>query len=233
MTSTAHPITLGIEMSNPSANASGHAPTHSIAFWDERGHLIGSSALPESSRGSDAILHAIASLARECAVVPNSIACVIVSVGPGGYTALRIATTSAKVLADTLNAKLVAVPTSRVASCSIEDPQRPALIALASKKDRCHASLLKADGSIEELGIIDASALGSHAIKSVVADHHLPKSFRERASSLNLDVHPLRLDARALLDASERIDPIDPLHCAPIYAREPDAVTQWRARTSG
>ncbi len=233
MDNAALPITLGIEMSNPSANATGQDPTHAIAFWDDQGNLVGSTALPDSSRGSDAVLHAIASLARECDVVPSAIGRVIVSVGPGGYTALRIATTSAKVLADTLGTQLIAVPTSRVASCSIEDAQRPALIALASKKDRCHASLLHVDGTIEELGIIDASAMESYEIKTVVADHHLPKSFHERASSLKLGVHPLRLDARALLNASEGLDPINPLHCAPIYAREPDAVTQWRARTSG
>ena len=233
MNDAPHPITLGIEMSNPSANTPGQDPTHAIAFWDDQGNLVGSSALPDSSRGSDAVLHAIATLARDCDVVPGAIGRVIVSVGPGGYTALRIATTSAKVLADTLGAQLVAVPTARVASCSIEDAHRPALIALASKKDRCHASRLHVDGTIEELGIIDASALESHEIKAVVADHHLPKSFHERASSLDLGGHPLRLDARALLSASEGIEPIDPLHCAPIYAREPDAVTQWRARTSG
>jgi tRNA A37 threonylcarbamoyladenosine modification protein TsaB len=232
MTHPHRTITLGIEMSNPGANTPGAIPAHAVALWDERGTLLGSSALPDTSRGSDAVMDAIATLAQSCGVAPVSIGRIIVSIGPGGYTALRIATTSAKVLADTLGAELIAVPSARVASVSIEESHRPALIALASKKNKCHASLLASDGSIEELGIIDADALSTIAPCSIIADHHLPKSFHERASILGVEVRPLRLDVRDLLVASRGIEPIDPLLCAPKYAREPDAVTQWRARGS-
>lgn len=225
-------ITLGIEMSNPSANAPGASPAHAVALWDERETLLGSSALPDSSRGSDAVMDAIATLAQSCDVAPASIGRIIVSIGPGGYTALRIATTSAKVLADTLGAELIAVPSARVASVSIEESHRPALIALASKKNKCHASVITPDGTIQEIGIIDADALSAIAPRSIVADHHLPRSFHERAISLGIEECPLRLDVRDLLSASCGIAPIDPLLCAPKYAREPDAVTQWRARGS-
>lgn len=232
MTHTHRTITLGIEMSNPGSTAPGAIPAHAVALWDERETLLGSSALPDTSRGSDAVMDALGALAQSCGVAPASIGRIIVSIGPGGYTALRIATTSAKVLADTLGAQLIAVPSARVASVSIEESHRPALIALASKKNRCHASLLKSDGSIEERGIIDADELSTVAPRSIVADHHLPRSFHERAISLGIEVRPLRLDVRDLLGASHGIAPIDPLLCAPKYAREPDAVTQWRARGS-
>jgi len=226
-------ITLGIEMSNPGAHAPGEEAPHAVALWDAGGRCLGSAPLPESTRGSDAVLDAISKLAGSCSIQPCDIDRVLVSVGPGGYTALRISTTSAKVLADTLGADLVAVPTARVVSVSLDASARPALIALASKKDRCHASVLTSDGVLRSVGIIEADALRSYGLKSIVADRHLPGSFREAASAIGVGVLSLRLDARDLVRAAEGIDPIDPLRCEPIYAREPDAVTQWRARASG
>ncbi len=226
-------ITLGIEMSNPGAHAPGEDAPHAVALWDKDGRCLGSAPLPASTRGSDAVLHAISEVAGSCSIEPREVDRVLVSVGPGGYTALRISTTSAKVLADTLGAELVAVPTARVVSVALDASDLPALIALASKKDRCHASILSSDGELRSVGIIGADALRSHELKSIVADRHLPESFRETAAAIGVGVLALRLDARDLLRAAEGIDPIDPLRCEPIYAREPDAVTQWRARASG
>lgn len=226
------PITLGIEMSNPSAARDGDSRPHSVALWDARGTLLGSAPLPASARGSDAVMHAIASLAEELAVPASSIGRVLVSVGPGGYTALRIATTSAKMLAHTLGASLVAVPSACVTAVRVEGEHRPALVALASKKNRAHATIIGVDGSLREHGIIDADAIGGLGVRSIVSDHHLPASFAEMAGSLGIEIVPLVLDARDLLVASEGIEACDPLLLTPLYAREPDAVTQWRARGS-
>lgn len=231
--STKRAITLGIEMSNPSArDATGEAP-HSVALWDGGGELLGSAPLPGSARGSDGVLHAIASLSDACGVHASELARVIVSIGPGGYTALRISTTSAKVLADTLGAELIPVPTARVASMDIPGGVRPAAVVLATKKNLGHASVLRADGSIETLGVVGAEALGACGARTIVADQHLPASFVSFAEQNGIAIRPIRLDARALLGAAEGIPPIDPLRLEPIYAREPDAVTQWRARGSG
>lgn len=226
-------ITLGIEMSNPSARGAGGAVSHSVALWDARGALLGSAPLPDSQRGSDAVMHAVSVLADSCGVRPGDVARVIVSIGPGGYTALRIATTSAKVLADTLGAELVGVPAARVASVAIGAGDLPALIVLATKKGKGHVSVLAGDGSIESLGVVGPGALGGCGARSLHADQHLPDAFRAFADSAGIAVCPIELDARALLLASAGIGPMDPLRLAPLYAREPDAVTQWRARGSG
>ncbi len=228
----ASPITLGIEMSNPSAARDAAPRPHSVARWDAKGELLGSAPLPDSARGSDAVMHAMGELARSCAVEPIGIKRVLVSVGPGGYTALRIATTSAKMLAHTLGASLVAVPTPRVAMASIDPSALPALVALASKKNKAHATRVRADADAEELGVIDAPAIESLGVRTIVSDRHLPASFVEMARSLGVELRPIVLDARDLLIAGEGIEPIDPLRLEPLYAREPDAVTQWRARGS-
>ena len=226
------PITLGIEMSNPSSTASGAEPSHSVALWNND-QLLGSAPLPDGARGSDGVLSAIATLANSCDVSPSTIGHILVSVGPGGYTALRIATTSAKILAESLGAQLIAVPTPRVAAVRIDDSNHPAIVALASKKDRTHATLKKDDVDLQELGVTDADALRESGVRSIPPDQHPPKSIIEYATANDIAVRSIVLDARDLLAASEGLEPIDPLHLSPEYAREPDAVTQWRARSSG
>ncbi len=232
---SARDFTLGIEMSNPSANKNAPNQAHAVAIWAGRSDqhkLLASSSMPQGTRGSDGIMHQVESLCAAQGVLPSDIARVIVSIGPGGYTALRISSTTAKMLASTLNAQLIAVPSAKVGACSIDPQHRPALIALASKKNHTHASVVNADGSCVSVGIISCDALGGLGVRTIAADAHLPQSFVDAAASLGIVQLPLRLDARDLLQASQGIDPIDPVRLTPIYAREPDAVTQWRERAS-
>jgi len=229
-----NPITLGIEMSNPSSTIAGD-PAHAIALW--QGTLtdakpIASAPMPEGTRGSDGVMIAIESLCAANDIKPVDITRILVSCGPGGYTALRIATTTAKMLAHTLNAALVAVPSARVGAVAITSDDRPALITLASKKNMAHASMLLDTGQVEEIGIISAERLTDLDMRSIVADSHMPESFAMAAQLMGVQCLKLRLDARNLLQASAGLEPVDPLHLAPIYAREPGAVTQWRARGS-
>lgn len=235
MSSNTRTITLGIEMSNPSASKGSVEQPHSIALWScEQGSsaLLGSVPLPQGTRGSDGIMHRVESLCAELSVKPCDIARIIVSIGPGGYTALRIATTTAKMLASTLDAELIAVPSALVAARSIDDTHRPALIALASKKDHTHASVIETDGSCRRVGIITHEALADLGVRSIVADAYLPAPFVASAQALGIELIAICLDARGLLGASVGIEPIDPLRLTPLYAREPDAVTQWRERAS-
>lgn len=228
-------ITLGIEMSNPSASEGRTEQAHAIALWSAApvsAALIASVPLPQGTRGSDGIMHAIGSLCGEHGIRPGDIGTVLVSVGPGGYTALRIATTTAKMLAATLGARLIAVPSALVAARSVGEDQRPALVTLASKREHTHASVIRPDGVCSSIGIITCSVLDGLGVRTIVADEHLPRSFAAAAAELKIERRALRLDARDLLAASAGIEPISPLVLTPIYAREPDAVTQWRSRAS-
>jgi len=222
-------FTLAIELSNPSASPKAHAVA--LFVVDGSNALVGSMAIPAGVRSSDALMGVIETLCAEHGCAPSDITRLLVSIGPGGYTALRISTTTAKVLAETLGCSLVAVPTARVGACSIKPEHRPALIALASKNERAHCSIVNADGSIESVGVIDASALGAYNLKSIVGDGHLPGSFVEQGEKLGVQIMALVLDARRCLEAGAGIEPISPDALRPIYASEPDAVPQWRART--
>ena len=231
---TPSPITLGIEMSNPSST-SADSPAHAIALWSGSNHdapLLDSSPMPKGTRGSDGVMRAIELICECNGVRPGSIARILVSVGPGGYTALRIATTTAKMLAHTLGAEVIPVPSALVASTALTPGMCPALITLASKKGKTHASIATEPGTVNEIGVLGADSLESLGLGSIVADTHLPETFAQQAQALGLDRHELVLDARNLLRASQGIEPIESMRLTPLYAREPDAVTQWRARGS-
>ena len=237
MTSNTHQsdgeIILAIELSNPNATPDAHAGALFMCSsrTEKQTQLIGSMPIPSGLRSSDAIMVLVDTLCTKHQIAPAQIARILVSVGPGGYTALRIAATTAKVLAHTLGCSLVAVPSALVAAQEISASNLPALIGLASKNQQTHGSLVHADGRVESLGVIDADGISSLGIKAIVADKHLPQSIVDRAASLEIRVVPIVLDARRCVDAAAGIEAIDPIELAPIYAREPDAITQWRART--
>lgn len=221
---------IAIELSNPNASVGAHAVAL-FSLETECSKLVDSLPVPSSVRSADALMVLVETLCTKHQIVPSEIERVVVSIGPGGYTALRISSTTAKVLADTIGCLLIAVPSAAIASQSIESSQRPTLIALASKNNQAHCTLLATDGSLEEVGVIDASKIETYAVHSIVGDAHLPATFVSRAAQLGIEIVPIELDARNVLKASVGIQPINPLELAPQYAREPDAVTQWRERS--
>src|SRR5436190_12445195 len=94
--------------------------------------------LSTKKRHDDDLLPAIDRLFARCGFTPRDLSgggAVGVSVGPGGFTGLRIAVATAKMLAETLDTKLVAVPSALVAAESIRDQTSEIIVALASKAE--------------------------------------------------------------------------------------------------
>ncbi len=90
----------------------------------------------------DDLIAAIDRLCRRVGITSGELGAVGVSIGPGGFTGLRIAVGTAKMLAETLGVRLVAVPTAHVVAES-HDGDGPILVALAAKGDRFWATRLE------------------------------------------------------------------------------------------
>lgn len=221
---------LSIEASNPSASP----PDVCVARVESGGVVVlGRADGTEIGRSSDGVMDAVDRACLRAGLNPGQIDAISVSVGPGGFTALRIATTSAKVLAFALDVPVIPVPTALVAARGVAQEHRPCVIALASKHDAAHLSVLDPDGSVRMLGVCLPDALDSIGAGAIVADEHLPAAMAARADALGWARRTIRLDAVACLEAALGLDPVPPERLSPIYAREPDAVTQWRARHGG
>jgi tRNA threonylcarbamoyladenosine biosynthesis protein TsaB len=221
---------LAIEASNPSA-----CPTRvCVGTLGPGGDaaVLGEHA-GDAGRSTDGVMESVRIACERAGVTPREIDAVAVSVGPGGYTALRIATTTAKTLGFSLGRPVICVPTALVAARAIAAEDRPALVALASKGGRAHCTVIGPDGSARDLGVLGAEGLGAGGARVIVADGHLDPALAARAAQLGMARRGLVLSARACLEAAAGIAAVAPDAVRPIYAREPDAVTQWRARHGG
>jgi tRNA A37 threonylcarbamoyladenosine modification protein TsaB len=220
---------LAIEASNPSASAPGVCVGRVSADGVGAVEVLGAWIAEDSGRSGDGVMDAVDRACRAAGVGPRDLDAVAVSIGPGGFTALRIATTSAKAMAFALGIPVIPVPTALVAARAVDASDRPSVIALASKKDLAHLTLLHPDGAFESLGVLDAHGIPA-GVRSLVADAFLPEPFAVRAAAMGLERLTLMLSPRACLEAAAGLDAVPPDALSPLYAREPDAVTQWRVR---
>jgi tRNA threonylcarbamoyladenosine biosynthesis protein TsaB len=221
-------ITLAIETSNASAGAAG------VALGDSGNgppQTIGVEAVREATRQDDDLLPAIDRLAARLGIRPRDITRVAVSIGPGGYTAVRTAVAAGKMIAEAVGARCIGVPTALVAARRIQPDGHPFAVCLASKGDSTYAAVFDGSGrETESRGIISAADLPGMKIHRLAADSFLPAAIRAEAVAAGLQVVPLILDPAACFEASLNLPEIDPVELLPLYPREPDAVTQWRKR---
>lgn len=189
------------------------------------------------SREADPLLPAIDRLLRDAGHERREIGLVAVSIGPGGFTGLRVAVTAARFLAEALDADLVAIPSALVAAAGARAPG-PWLVAAATKRDTVWATMVNSDDGDPRIdgepALRAASDVRFASARTLLADEHAPPSLLGRAQEAGLTTEPPRFDAadclrigRGRAAAGERVDP---LRLASIYPREPEAVTLWNAR---
>jgi len=221
------PVTLVIEISNPGAGENAAF----VALGTLQGGLIGHEPLSPLAGGRDDLHPAIERLCARAGVKPERVARVAVSVGPGGYTSLRVAVAAGAMIGEVTGAATVAVPTARLVARSVEASDGyPRGLALASKGDACHLTIETGPGVLEDAGLLRADRLEGLGLRSIVADAHLPEAIAAEADRLGVRRVPVSFSPEAACGLAAELATTDTL--AVRYAREPDAVTQWRARQS-
>ncbi len=180
----------------------------------------------------DDLIAAVDRLFARLGLVPSDLGVVGVSVGPGGFTGLRIAVSTAKMFAESLGAKLVAVPSALVVAESYRGAG-PILVAMACKDDRFWATRLeRCRGAgrgwviVGEPGLVDAETFGvDGGLEAVLGDAYLPPAAGRRCRSAGVGIVEPSFDAAACLAVSWRCwlagEITDPLRLAPVYARPP------------
>ena len=185
--------------------------------------------MSSTARFDDDLLPAIERLYRRLGLAPDRTGAVGVSVGPGGFTGLRISVSTAKM-----------VPSALVAAETYEGPG-PIIVALASKDattwvtrldrsdDRDGAWTIKGDGHLA-----DAAGICLDGIKALLADRYLPQPVRDKCAAEAVGVVDPVFSPLGCLSAAARLFEMsrttDPLLLAPIYPRPPAAVSIWERR---
>jgi len=237
--------TLAIETSNPSASTRA-AGSVALGLTDPdspRGfRLLGARRLRPTARHDDALMPAIDALCRRCATQPRDIARIVVSVGPGGFTGLRIAVSTARLIAEAVDAETIAAPSALIAALKRRRPGA-VVVLLASKRDTSWATCFEFRRSGPALRPVDPAPPGrivdldalrrlheQTGFGAVIADHHTPAPMLQWAAREGIPVAPPWFSAARCLEAATLLPPVDRLELAPLYPREPEAVTKWRER---
>jgi tRNA threonylcarbamoyl adenosine modification protein YeaZ len=244
-------LTLAIETSNPSLVAD-LAPTpgqHAAGPGVAVGHASDGSVrvlawrpLQRAHPNEDPLAGLIEACVREAGVRPSDLKRVAVSIGPGGFTSVRVAVTTAKLIAEATGAACIGVPSAQVAAWEAaasapgdesSEGEAPVAIALASKGESAWVAVYGPDFALraEPRVMISADmvALVGLGVRRLVHDAFLPASMAAAAAAAGLRSEPVRLSARGVLALSGAAGAVDPAILTPIYPREPEAVTKWRA----
>ncbi len=220
---TATPVILAIEASQRRGG---------VAVRDRDG-LDHVEWLGASAKHDDDLLGAIDRLYARLRIAPAETDVVGVSTGPGGFTGLRVAVATAKMLGESLGAQLVAVPTALVVAERRSGPG-PITVALASKEGSVWETRLDRAGNdapwtVEKAGrLAAAAAVRVDGLSALLGDRYLPQELRERCAAAGVVVVEPIFDPVACATVTSRLfnqgRTIDPLAIVPIYARPPAAV---------
>lgn len=231
----ARDLCLAIEISNPSADPGDAGVGPGVALGrvidgvPARAELLGVEALAPDRRHDDDLMPAIDRLFRRVGKGPGDVARVGVSIGPGGFTALRIAVAAAKMICEATGCACAGVPSADVVARRVVAAPGRFAVALASKDQTAFVTTFDAAATPDGPGRIVSSAdLDGLDISLLIADRFLPPAIRDRATELGIAVRPPVFDPGACLEASVGAPAVDPLELLPLYPRLPEAVVKWR-----
>lgn len=207
----------------------------SVALRDAHG-IVHVEHLRSATRHDDDLLPAVDRLVTQAGLTPRDLNVIAVSIGPGGFTGLRIAVSTAKMFAEALSVKLIAVPSALVAAYATAPAEQQVLVALASKGETFWATSLKRSDDAWHITsrphLTQASDMLLDETDVLLGDEHLPAMVRTRCEAAGVPIIAPVFSAEACISAglvcAANCDWTDPLELLPLYPREPEAVSKWR-----
>ena len=158
---------------------------------------------------SEYMIPELEKLLKKYSVSKDDIDEVIVAMGPGSYTGVRIAITIAKTIAVALNAKLYAVSSLRV----LKDDSKPSICLINARSGRSYFGVFEGNNTI----------LGDCIKKN---DEVMAYIDGHPTYSVCGDVRYLGLEGRQtnniqeMLNLKEALDEVNPLSLKPVYMKE-------------
>ncbi len=199
--------------------------------------VIRTEALESASGVDDQLMTAIARLFKEASAVPQDLSLVGVSIGPGGFTGLRVAMATAKTLAFVTGCQLAAVPTAHVVAASLPSPHKAVGVLLSERRGTAWCTCISASGEpMGTPGLVDTHSLAERVdgCEILVGDLHIQETFRDGIHTSGLPVRDLPANPAACLKLAqafaERGQTVGIHQLEPLYPRPPEAVRLFDAR---
>jgi len=245
-------VILGIETSNPSAWIMGtQRPGVALLIHEPDGApgaspLIIRADIDPQAFQQDQLMSAVETAAREANVRPRDIMSVGVSLGPGGFTAVRVGVMVAKMICEVTGASCVGVPTADAVVARFQrDPASEDKLfvasVLASKGAGAFITTHRRNDSAQDFGgavarfmfIVDVLKAVSHGEwprqTHLIGDRFTPGPIIDAVLAAGGTVSVPAFDAATIATLTSKYLPVDPAALVPLYPREPEAVTKWRA----
>lgn len=197
--------------------------------------------LPQVRRHNVDLMPTVARIIESSGYAPVDLSCIYVSLGPGSFTGLRIAVATAKMLALTLNVKVIGVPTLDVLLHNVPADFNMAAVGLNYKRDTIYGGVFERIDSdqtwVEHLPrdlhhVEDWLAQTPRPAAVLAQQVELPPGIAQGLTLLPESTAQGR--SRAVLKIGQQLALRDsfanPAELSPLYIREPEAVTLWRER---
>ncbi len=201
--------------------------------------LLEAVSLGEQRRHAVRLMPSISELCAKHDVRPGDLNEIHVSTGPGSFTGLRVAITTAKMLAHMTGARLIAVSTLQTIACNAPPEIDRVAVCLNAKRGQCFTGMFERDGTtwrqtlapclMTPLELADQSG-GVMAVIGDAAVQQLdwPKGCRRLDPALaDPRAESVWQIGRRLSRADQTVDPIA---LVPHYVRLPEAEEVWRQR---
>ncbi len=226
-------------MSSPVLLAIECSQRHGGVALQDRSGGVHTVDLEPGIRRDDVLQPAIESLFDQAGLNPPDLEGCGCSLGPGGFTGLRITIATARAMAIALRIPLYGIPSAAVAALSTSTPPGRVIVALASKGESAWLTRIEHPREGQWIGpgqLVTEPELGPwlEGVVSIIADEHLPSSFQRNAEAASIEIIKPRYSATCCLQMTsirhEQGLHDDPMAMLPLYPRPPEAVSLWEAR---
>lgn len=115
----------------------------------EQSHVVSQTTLPADRRTTQSLAPAMDQLLRHADWSPGSVQMVALTNGPGSFTGLRIAVTTAKTFAFATHARIVAVDTLRVLAAQLPDDVQHACAMMDAQRRQLFVATFQRDQHVQ------------------------------------------------------------------------------------
>jgi tRNA threonylcarbamoyladenosine biosynthesis protein TsaB len=216
------------------------ARSGSVALVESNGTVIAEEQSPQDLKHAAALISVLDRLTKRHGWTPRDIREIYVSAGPGSFTGLRVGITAAKTLALSLDAKIVAVPTTDVLARNAPPDARHIVIVLDAKRGQIFtARYTRQGGDIVQDEPAHLDTLAAMLARAPRPVHLVGEGLPYHRASIPDD------DPQVILVPEESWRPraavvahlghqlaqgnhfTDPDRLTPLYLRRPEAEEKW------
>ncbi|MBC8203386.1 MAG: tRNA (adenosine(37)-N6)-threonylcarbamoyltransferase complex dimerization subunit type 1 TsaB [Planctomycetes bacterium] len=218
------PLAISIELSQQSG---------SVAAIRGGGDIVETSAI-QGDRDRDTVMPAIERAVLKVGGTPDEVNTIFVSIGPGSFTGLRVATATAKMISFVTGAIVVSVETALGVVFADSDHVSRSIVVSAIKKNTCWLSIVTNDPTwCCEGRLVNISDVPTYMEQNTVlySDSFLPDEITKACEEFQVSRREMQSSARSILEAGKVCgieNNIDPIELLPLYPREPEAVRKWK-----